>query len=94
MIPDSRYTAVVDRIEDGHATLLLKEDSEDAYDLVVYLEALPSDGRHSDAILTVEITDGELVEAKYHPDKTEARQESAQSRFDRLSERPPTDDEG
>jgi hypothetical protein len=93
MIPDGRYTAVVDRVEDGHATLLLEEDGEDAHDLVVYPEALPSDGRHSDAILTVEITDDELAEAKYRPDETEERKEAAQSRFDRLSERPPSDDE-
>ena len=93
MIPDGQYTAVVDRIEDGHATILLEEDGEDAHELVVCPEALPSDGRHSDAILTVEINDDELAEATYRPDETEARQESAQSRFDRLSERPPNDDE-
>lgn len=93
MIPGSQYTAVVDRIEDGHATILLEEDGEDVHELVVYPEALPSDGRHSDAILTVEITDGELAEVTYRPDETEARQESAQSRFDRLSERPPSDDD-
>ena len=93
MIPDDQYTAVVDRIEDGHATILLEEDCEDAHELVVYPEALPSEGRHSDAMLTVEITDGRLAEVKYRPDETEARQESAQSRFDRLSERPPSDDE-
>ena len=93
MIPDGQYTAIVDRIEDGHATLLLEENGEDAHELVVYPEALPSNDRYSDAILTIEITDGELAEAKYRPDETEARQESSQSRFDRLSERPPSDDE-
>jgi hypothetical protein len=93
MIPDGQCTAVVDRIEDGHATILLEEDGEDAHELVVYPEAIPSEGRHSNAILTVEITDGELAEAKYRPDETEARQESSQSRFDRLSERPPSDNE-
>ena len=67
MIPDGQYTAVVDRIEDGHATILLEEDGEDAHELVVYPEALPSDGRHSDAILAVEINDDELAEAKYRP---------------------------
>jgi len=93
MIPDGQYTAVVDRIEGGYATILLEEDGEDAHELVVYPEALPSDSRHSDAILTVKITDGELAEAKYRPDETGARQESSQSRFDRLSERPPSDNE-
>ena len=93
MIPDGQYTAIIDRIEDGHATLLLEKDGEDAHELVVYPEALPSNGQYSDAILMVEITDGELAKATYRPDETEARQESAQSRFDRLSERPPSDDD-
>ena len=93
MIPDGQYTAVVDRIEDRYVTILLEENGEDIHELVVYPEALPSDGRHSDAIMTVEITDGELAEATYRPDETEACQESVQSRFDRLSERPPSDDD-
>ena len=93
MIPDGQYTAAVDRIENRYATILLEEDGEDVHEIVVYPEVLPSEGRHSDAILTVEITDGELAEAMYRPDETEARQKSAQSQFDRLSERPPNDDE-
>ena len=72
---------------------MLEEDGEDAHKLVVYSEALPPDGRHNDAILTVEITDGESVEATYRPGETEGRQESAQSRFDRLPERPSSDDD-
>lgn len=93
MIPDGRYTAVVDRIEDGLATLLVEEDGEDAYELAVDPETLPSDGRHSDAVLAVEISDETLVEATYQPDETEARKEAAQDRFDRLSKRPPRDED-
>ncbi|WP_254840157.1 DUF3006 domain-containing protein [Natronomonas marina] len=93
MIPDGTYTAVLDRIEDGVATLLLEEDGEDAHQLDVDPSVLPADARHSDAVLTVEIDDGELVATSYEPEETDERQESAQSRFDRLSERAPRDDE-
>jgi hypothetical protein len=45
-------------------------------------------------VLTVEISDGELVDAVFDPEATAARHDSAQRRFDRLSERPPSDDDG
>jgi hypothetical protein len=93
MIPDGQYTAVVDRIEDGLAAVLLEEDGRDAYELLVEPAELPEDGQHANAVLTVEVQDGELVKASYDPDETEERRDSAQSRFDRLSERPSSDDE-
>jgi hypothetical protein len=95
MIPDGTYTAVVDRIEDDLATLLLEEDGTDAYQLDVDPEILPTEAQQPNAILTVEISDGELATTTYEPEETETRQESAQSRFDRLAERQsqPTDEE-
>jgi hypothetical protein len=93
MIPDGRYTAVVDRIEDGLAAVLLEEDGTDDDELLVEPDELPDDGQHADAVLTVEVQGGELVEASYESGETEHRRESAQSRFDRLSERPPSADE-
>jgi hypothetical protein len=93
MIPDGEYTAVVDRIEDGLAAVLLEEDGTDAYELLVEPAELPEDGQHANAVLTVKVQDGELVEATYDPDKATERRESAQSRFDRLSERPPSNDD-
>jgi hypothetical protein len=92
MIPDGEYTAVVDRIEDGLAAVLLEEDGTDAYELLVEPAELPEDAQHANAVLTVEVQDGELSEANYEASETKERQESAQSRFDRLSERPPADD--
>jgi len=94
MIPGGEYTAVLDRLEADQAALVLEEDGTDAYELVVDLEQLPPNGREPDAVLTVEISDGELVDAAFDPEATAARQDSAQRRFDRLSERPPSDDEG
>lgn len=93
MIPDGEYTAVVDRIEDDLAAVLIEEDGKDAYELLVDPMELPKDGQHADAVLTIELQDGELAEASYEPSETEERRESAQSRFDRLSERPPSDDD-
>jgi hypothetical protein len=95
MIPDGTYTAVVDRIEDDLATLLLEEDGTDAYQLDVDPGVLPTEAQQPDAILTVEISDGELATTTYKSEETETRQESAQSRFDRLAERQsqPTDEE-
>jgi hypothetical protein len=92
MIPDGQYTAVVDRIEDGLATVVIEVDGTDAYELVVEPAELPDDGQHTDAVLSVEIRDNELIRATYEPRETGERQESAQRRFDRLSERPPSDD--
>lgn len=92
MIPDGEYTAVVDRIEDGLAAVLIEKDGADAYELLVEPAELPEDGQHADAVLTVEIQDAELIEASYNTSETEERRESSQSRFDRLSERPPSDD--
>jgi hypothetical protein len=61
-------------------------------DLVVPVEDLPGDAREADAVLDVEVTDGDLAAATYRPSETERRAEDAQSRFDRLSRRPGEDD--
>jgi hypothetical protein len=93
MIPDGTYTAVVDRIEDGLAALVIEADGSDADELLVEPAELPADGRHANAVLSVEIRDGELVETSYDSADTEQRRDSAQRRFDRLSRRPPSDDD-
>lgn len=89
MIPDGTYLAVVDRIEDDVATLLLEEDGTDAYQLDIDPEVLSTEARHPDAVLSVELSDGEIVATTYEAETTEQRQEIAQRRFDRLAERPP-----
>lgn len=87
MIPDGTYTAVVDRIEDGLATLEL-EDENDLYSMTVDPDALPARS-DADAVLTVRVEDSELVAATHEAAETARRTESAQSRFDRLARRPP-----
>jgi len=93
MLPDGTYTAVVDRIEDGVATLLLEEDGVDAYQLDTDPEDLPAAARQPDAVLTVELSNGALIGTTYESETTASRKESAQSRFDRLAERPPQADD-
>jgi hypothetical protein len=90
MIPNGIYTAVLDRFEDDLAALEV-EDEDERYELAVPTASLPEEGQVIDAVLLIEVEDGELIDAAYKPMKTEERKESAQSRFDRLSGRPPKD---
>ncbi|ELZ89987.1 DUF3006 domain-containing protein [Haloferax sulfurifontis] len=92
MIPDGTYTATVDRFEDDHAVLLVESDGRDIDQLVVDRDALPWRARTQNAVVTISVVDGEYDGGQYEPDKTEARAEAAQSRFDRLSRRPPSAD--
>lgn len=92
MIPDGTHAAVVDRIEEGHAVLEVETDGG-VDELVVEAATLPAAARQADAVLTVELVDGGLVEATYDPVATADRRETARERFDRLSSRPPSDDE-
>jgi hypothetical protein len=92
MTADGTYTAVVDRFEDELAVLLLEADGETVDELVLSKERLPEDRRHVDAILTIDISDQNVVEIDYREDETEARADRAQNRFDELSQRPPSRD--
>lgn len=93
MIEDGTYTGVVDAIEDGIARLFLEQDGEEVADTTIAADRLPEEGRHQDAILTVTIADGEVQDMEYDPEATESRKEAAQRRFDRLSERPPAEND-
>jgi DUF971 family protein len=92
-LDDGTYTAVVDSIEDGLATIFYEHDGEDVASEVRDASDLPEAGRHADAIFTVDVRDGGVVEWSYDPAETQERQELAQNRFDRLSSRPPSDDD-
>jgi len=90
-LPDGDYTAVVDSIEDGLARVFFEQDGEEVGNAVIDPAELPADGRHADAVLTVELRDSVIISQHYEPDQTETRSDTAQERFDRLSERPPSD---
>jgi hypothetical protein len=92
-LDDGAYTAVVDSIEDDLATVFFEQNGEDVASDIRPASNLPEEGRHADAIFTVDVRDGVVVEWRYEPAMTGERQEAAQERFDRLSSRPPSDDD-
>lgn len=91
MIPDGSYTAVVDRFEDELAVLEVTGDDE-RYEHVLKRTEIPEDARQADAVLVIEFEDGHAATIDHEPEETTTRKEDAQSRFDRLSKRPPRDD--
>lgn len=90
---ETEFTAVLDRFEDEQAVLLLEADGEVVDELVVPTDVLPVEACHQDAVLTVSVEAGTLIDAEYEPAETESRKTSAQDRFDRLSRRPPSNDD-
>lgn len=88
--PDGTYLAVLDRFEVGAdeerlAVLVLERAGETRGRLVVPAEELPAEARHQDAVLEVAVTDGDLRSARYLPEETTRRAETAQDEFDRLA---------
>jgi hypothetical protein len=60
---------------------------------VLEASQLPSDGQHAEVTLSVVLSGGHIESTSYKPEQTESRAEAAQDRFDRLSKRPPSDEE-
>jgi hypothetical protein len=88
-----QFTGVIDRFEDDLAVVLLEADGEVVDEVVLERDELPSEAAHTDAVLVVTITDGAVTDLSYDAAETAERQERAQSRFDRLAERPPSEDD-
>jgi hypothetical protein len=93
MLEDGTYIGVVDRFEGDQAVVVLQEDDADVADVTLARTALPEEGLHEDAVFRVDLEDGDVVGVTYEPQETVARKEEAQSRFDRLSKRPPRDED-
>ncbi|MFC6977083.1 DUF3006 family protein [Halomicroarcula sp. GCM10025709] len=91
-LDDGVYTAVVDTIEDGFATVFFERDGSEVGHAVLE-EATVPDAARQDTIFAVEIESGSITDWESDADTTESRQDAAQSRFDRLSSRPPSDEE-
>ena len=84
---DGTYTAVIDRIVNGETAVVLIEDNGDVVEeYTLAVEELPTEADEG-GVLEVQIDHGELVRMDYLADETAARRQSAQDRFDRLSER-------
>lgn len=92
-LADGTYTAVVDSIEDGVATIFIEEDGEEIGHATCEATELPADGRQADAILLVTVVNGSPLRWTPDPERSLERTEAAQDRFDRLSERPPSDED-
>jgi len=92
-LDDGEYTAVVDSIEDGLATVFFERDGDEVGNAILAADQLPEEGQHADAIFTVTLVDGAIETAQYDPEQTTERSEAAQNRFDRLSRRPPSEDD-
>lgn len=96
MTADGRYTAVIDRFEqkDGDeedtelAVLLLESGDEVVGERAIPTWRLPEDARQRDAVLDLTLRNGHVVSMSHDPEETERRTTEAQSRFDRLAERP------
>lgn len=85
-------TAVLDRFEDDLAVLILEDGGEAVGQHVSDIGNLPDNACKQDAVLEITLDEGDLVSAKYDAEETERRSATAQDRFDRLSQRPPTED--
>lgn len=94
MVDTGRYTATLDRFEetahDDLAVLVVERDGDAVAQFDLPTGAIPAEGRHVDAVfdLTVE---SDRVELVYRAEETTRRAEAAQTRFDRLAQRPPTE---
>jgi hypothetical protein len=93
-VSDRAYGAVLDRFEGDRAVLLLEADGTTTDELVVPTALLPPEGRHQDARFTVSVRGSDRTEIAYDPAETRRRRETAQRRFDRLSEPLSSDDAG
>jgi len=69
------------------------DDGEVVGSVLLEASRLPSDAQHANAIFSVTLSGGRIESASYEPDQTAIRTEAAQDRFDRLSKRPPSDED-
>lgn len=90
----TQYIGVVDRFEDDLAVILLEQDGEVVDELVIDRDDLPEAANQVDAVLQISRgDDGSIRELSYEAETTTERKTQAQSRFDRLAERPSRDDD-
>ena len=82
------YEAVIDRVVDGDTAVLLVEHDGERNQIELDVEELPA-GVDEGAMVEVTISDGDVSSITYLEEKTEARRQRAQDRFDQLSKRLP-----
>ena len=82
------YEAVIDRVVDNDTAVLLVEHDGERNQIELDVEELPA-GANEGAVVEVTISDGDVISITYLEDKTEARRQRTQDRFDQLSKRLP-----
>ena len=92
-LADGTYTAVVDNVEDDLATVFFEEDGSEVASAVLDASALPAAGQRANAVLSARVVDGAVVNWTVDLEETITRAEESQDRFDRLSSRPPRDED-
>lgn len=96
MLDSGAYTATLDRVEEtpgGDLAVLIVEAEDDVVSqLDLPVETVPDDGRHVDAVFDLRIT-ADRFELVYRADETARRAEAAETRFDRLARRPPSNED-
>lgn len=92
MTLDGTYRAILDRIEDGVAVLLVEEDGETIEEVHLEPDDLPADAA-AGAVLSLEFDDGTLETVTHRPEETGRWKQELRSRFDDLAERPPERDD-
>lgn len=85
---DDTFEAVIDRVVDGHTAVILLENSDEREQIELEAEALPA-GANEGGVVEITLSDGEVVSIEHLEEKTEARRQQAQERFDQLSKRLP-----
>lgn len=90
MTLDGRYRAVLDRLEEGEARILLENDRGDEVldERPVDPDRLPA-GVEEGAVMTATFENDALRHLVFEPAETERRRGAVAEQFDRLSERPP-----
>ncbi len=97
MVDPGTYTATLDRIEDAPggewAVFVVERDGEAVSQLDLPVDVVPSEGRRVDAVFDL-VVDADRFELAFRDEETARRAEDAQTRFDRLAQRPPATEAG
>jgi hypothetical protein len=96
MLDSGTYTATLDRFEETPggdlAVLVVDRDADALAQVDLPVEVIPDAGRRVDAVFDLVVAP-DRFELAYRADESERRAEAAQTRFDRLAQRPPSDTE-
>ena len=91
-VTDGTYMAVVDRVVEGHAVLLVEDERAQLELSVETIQDEFAETLDEGEMVRIEIVDGTVRALDRRPEETAIRRERLREKFDRLAERPPDDD--